>query len=73
MSERFGSSWDDLEQRLKGPGSHFMNSWEIAKRQLSPEDGGEDIQELGPVNLKVKGVTDFEWYDEEEQMVKLTR
>jgi hypothetical protein len=70
MSDRFGAAWDSLEQRLKGPGSYFMNSWEIVKRQLSP-DSDDGIQELGPVNLK--DVSDSKWYDEEELMVKLTR
>ncbi|PPJ53004.1 hypothetical protein CBER1_11214 [Cercospora berteroae] len=54
----------------KGPGSNFMNKWEIVKRQFG--DVGDDrTHTLGPLNLK--GVAESKWYDEEEGMVRLTK
>jgi hypothetical protein len=70
MSDRFGSAWDDVEARRKGPGSNFMNRWESVKRQLG-DSGDERVQEIGPVRMK--NVPDSQYYDEEEAMVRLTR
>ena len=70
MSARFGEAWDRIEHKRKGPGSHFMNKWEVVKRQFG--DSGDDrVQSLGPLNLK--GVEDSKWYDEDETMVLLNK
>ncbi|GIZ48282.1 hypothetical protein CKM354_001135000 [Cercospora kikuchii] len=70
MSKRFGDAWDSIGVHRKGPGSNFMNKWEIVKRQFG--DVGDDrTHTLGPLNLK--GVTESKWYDEEEGMVRLTK
>jgi len=53
----------------KGPGSRFMNAWESVKRSFVPQDD-DRTYEIGP--LKMDGVGDSAWYDEEEAMVKLT-
>lgn len=70
MSERFDAAWDNLEQRLKGPGSLFMNSWEQVKRQFS-DDCDIGVHEIGPINLE--NIPESKWYNDEEQMVKLTQ
>ena len=69
MSERFGSAYDRIEPRRKGPGSRFMNSWETVKRDFG-ERGDDRVREIGPLNLNVAG---SQYYDDEETMVRLTR
>ena len=69
MSQRFGAAWDQIEERRKGPGSRFMDQWERVKRSFG--DAGDDrVQEL---QLNIRGATDSQWYDEDENMVKLTK
>jgi hypothetical protein len=70
MSTRFGDAWNSIAIQRKGPGSHFMNRWEIVKRQLG-DPGDDRTYTLGPLNLK--GVPESKWYDEEEGMVRLTK
>ena len=70
MSSRFGAAWDDVEFRRKGPGSNFMNKWEYVKRQFG-DQGDERVQEIGPVRLR--GVPDSQYYDEDEGMVRLCK
>jgi hypothetical protein len=70
MHERFGSAFDDVEMRRKGPGSRFMTSWESVKRGFGTQNDTK-IKEIGP--LSMKGVEGSRFYDEEESMVRLTR
>lgn len=69
MRDRFGSSWDNIEERRKGAGSNFMEQWERVKCSFG--DTGDDRPH--ELQLNIKGHTDPRWYDEDEGMVKLTR
>jgi len=70
MRERFGSAFDEIEMRRKGPGSRFMNAWESVKRGFGTE-GDSMVKEIGP--LIMKDVESSQYYDDEEGMVRLTR
>lgn len=69
MKERFGSAWDQIEERRKGAGSNFMEKWEKVKRSFG-ESGDDRVQEL---QLNIRGAPDSQWYNEEEGMVRLTK
>ncbi|KAK4892651.1 hypothetical protein LTR27_008927 [Elasticomyces elasticus] len=70
MRQRFGSAFDEIEMRRKGPGSRFMNAWESVKRGFGA-NGDSLVKEIGP--LIMKGVGSSQYYDDEEGMVRLTR
>jgi len=70
MSTRFGHAWDCIEKKRKGPGSQFMDRWEIVKRQFGGS-GDDRTHKLGP--LKLEGIPDSRWYDGEEAMILLTK
>jgi hypothetical protein len=70
MHERFGSAFDNVEMRRKGPGSRFMTSWESVKRGFGTQSDTQ-IKEIGP--LSMKGVETSCFYDNEESMVRLAR
>lgn len=70
MRQRFGSAFDEIEMRRKGPGSRFMNAWESVKRGFGAQ-GDSMVKEIGPLNMK--GVESSQFYDDEEGMVRLTR
>jgi hypothetical protein len=61
--------FDTLPFSKKGPGSKFMISFETAKRDFGRNDDDDDIRELTDLKLDIP---DSEFYDEEEQLVKLT-
>ncbi|ESZ92367.1 hypothetical protein SBOR_7251 [Sclerotinia borealis F-4128] len=68
LSERFGSAFDELQFSQKGPGSRFMASFEMLKRDFGRNDERE-VGELGPLNLDI---LDSESYDREDRLVLLT-
>ncbi|KAK3070302.1 hypothetical protein LTR53_010703 [Teratosphaeriaceae sp. CCFEE 6253] len=70
MRQRFGSAFDEIEMRRKGPGSRFMNAFESVKRGFGAQ-GDSLVKEIGPLNMK--GVGSSQYYDDEEGMVRLTR
>ena len=70
MHQRFGTAFDDIEMRRKGPGSRFMSSWESVKRGFSANHDPL-VKEIGPLNME--GVSSSMFYDEEESMVRLSR
>lgn len=69
MARRFGSSFNDIAFDLKGPGSRFMQSFEVVKRDFGYSDD-DSVKEIGPINLRLE---DSEHYDSDERMVKLTK
>ncbi|KAH8650615.1 Hsp70 family protein-like protein [Tricladium varicosporioides] len=69
LSRRFGEPFDTLPFSKKGPGSKFMLSFETAKRDFGRNDDDDDIREVTDLKLDIP---DSEFYDEEEQVVKLT-
>ncbi|OBT74750.1 hypothetical protein VF21_06621 [Pseudogymnoascus sp. 05NY08] len=69
LSRRFGAPFDTLPISKKGPGSRFMKSFESSKRDFGRDDDDDDIRELTDLKLDIP---DSEFYDEEEQFVKLT-
>lgn len=69
MENRFGSSFVNVPFENKGPGSRFMQSFEIFKRDFGYSDD-DTVKELGPINLRLE---DSEYYDSDERMVKLTK
>lgn len=68
LSKRFGSAFDDLPFGQTGPGSRFMAAFEALKRDFGRNDERE-VGEVGPLNL---GISDCEYYDEEDRIVLLT-
>lgn len=68
LSKRFGSAFDDLPFCQTGPGSRFMAAFEALKRDFGRNDERE-VGEVGPLNL---GISDCEYYDEEDRIVLLT-
>lgn len=69
LSRRFGAPFDNLPFSKKGPGSKFMISFETHKRDFGRHDDDDGIRELNDLKLDIP---DSEFYDEEEQVVKLT-
>ena len=69
MSQRFGSAFDNIKMRRKGPGSRFMESWERIKRSFG-DPGDYRTQEIGP--LVMRGVGTSQYYDEDDSIVRLT-
>lgn len=71
MNHRFGYSFAKLELRRRGPGSRFMDSFESAKRNFSPNDDPDKIYEIGP--LRMDDVAESDQYDPEEGLIRLSR
>ncbi|KAL3449873.1 hypothetical protein BJX65DRAFT_305887 [Aspergillus insuetus] len=67
MKARFGKAFDSLPRRRTGPGSEFMNKFEIVKRDfgLSTEDGA--VHHL-PLNMPLQKA-DPEYFDVDERYV----
>jgi hypothetical protein len=70
MSERFGTAFDEIPLKRKGPGSEFMKKFELVKRDFgfSRED---KVNEL-PLRMKLKDPDD-KFYDDEESFVLLSK
>ncbi|CAG8949948.1 hypothetical protein HYFRA_00004279 [Hymenoscyphus fraxineus] len=68
LSERFGSSFDDVPFLQKGPGSRFMLSFEKCKKDFGSTDDRE-ILEIGPIKLEIP---DSDHYDADDRSVLLT-
>jgi hypothetical protein len=68
LSQRFGSSFDDLPFAQKGPGSKLMLSFERKKKDFGLNDDDEEL-EIGPIRLDIP---DSDYYDAYELAVKLT-
>jgi hypothetical protein len=69
MSERFGSSFDNLDPSKRGPGSRFMLSFETIKKDFGSSDN-ERPKDIGPIRLNSSNPAH---YDEDELMVKLSK
>lgn len=69
MSRRFGSAFDNLPHKRKGPGSDFMRAFEQVKRDFG-YSGEDTIHEL-PLNMPI-GDPNPEHYDDVERLVKIT-
>lgn len=69
MSDRFGSAFDDLPLKRKGPGSVFMNHFESLKKDFGV-DLDETVHEL-TLNLQSSDV-DTRYYDADDDAVLLT-
>ncbi|KAF7905182.1 uncharacterized protein EAF01_005703 [Botrytis porri] len=67
LSNRFGLAYGDLSVGQKGPGSRFMASFEMLKRDFGRNDDKE-TGELGPLNLDVPN---SEHYDVEDRVIYL--
>ncbi|PLB48506.1 actin-like ATPase domain-containing protein [Aspergillus steynii IBT 23096] len=71
MLERFGRDFETLPMKRKGPGSEFMNKFDIIKRDFTdPEDA--EILEL-PLNMTMSKLKlDPEYFDGDERQVLVT-
>ncbi|OJJ97569.1 hypothetical protein ASPACDRAFT_1890175 [Aspergillus aculeatus ATCC 16872] len=70
MSHRFGDAFDRLPMSTKGPGSAFMDKFEIIKKDFGSSTS-YDIFAL-PLNMKLPHTTSPEYFDVEERLVQLT-
>jgi hypothetical protein len=68
LSKRFGRAFQTLPHEKKGPGSVFMNCFEMVKRDFGLNDD-RGVREISPLNLNI---ADSQYYDDEERIVKLT-
>ncbi|KAL2181474.1 uncharacterized protein P884DRAFT_281709 [Thermothelomyces heterothallicus CBS 202.75] len=69
MAERFGSAFEDVPLRRRGPGSEFMASFEKVKQSFGIS---ENVSfEIYPIHMQ--GEFDEEHYDPEEAAVILSR
>ncbi|TAQ85429.1 hypothetical protein B7494_g6250 [Chlorociboria aeruginascens] len=68
MSRRFGTAFENVPHSQKGPGSKFMTCFEKLKQDFGHNDD-RGVRELSPINLNI---SDSQYYDDEERMVKLT-
>ncbi|KAL2164318.1 hypothetical protein VTH06DRAFT_3534 [Thermothelomyces fergusii] len=69
MEERFGSAFENVPLRRRGPGSEFMASFEKVKQSFGVSD---DVSyEVYPIDMQ--GTFDDEHYDPEEAAVILSR
>jgi molecular chaperone DnaK (HSP70) len=69
MSRRFGSAFEDVPLRRKGPGSEFMASFEKAKQSFGTTEN--DSFEVYPIDMQ--GEFGQDHYDEDEAAVILSR
>lgn len=68
MSRRFGRAFENLDQKVKGPGSRFMRSFEDVKCDF----GASTSTELKEISPFVMNVEDSEYYDSETHAVFLS-
>jgi hypothetical protein len=69
MSRRFGDLFNQLPPAKRGPGSQFMSSFELIKRDFGAKDD-DRLKEVGPLKLNSSNPLH---YDEDEGMVKLSK
>lgn len=74
LQERFGIAFEELPLNKIGARSHFMNAFEAIKRDFR---GNLDESKVYEVPLKMKKLDEEDpkmrdWYDFEEDVVKLT-
>jgi len=69
MRRRFGKAFEEVDMAKKGPGSHFMNSWESVKTAFKARSVDMPY-EIGPLNME--GVGNSRYYDKADNMVILT-
>ena len=69
MSQRFGSAFDSLPHKRKGPGSDFMKAFEQVKRDFGYSE--EDTVHELPLNMSIDK-PDPEYFDKVERLVKIT-
>ncbi|RAL13363.1 Hsp70 family protein [Aspergillus homomorphus CBS 101889] len=70
MLHRFGSAFQDLPASAKGPGSNFMNRFEIIKRDFGTSCDF-DVFEL-PLNMIPPSGVSSKDFDADERLVKIT-
>ena len=70
MGAHFGRDFYALEFKKKGPGSRFMKEFEAIKRDFG---GTRSAQKEFRIPLKIKNAADSSFYDEDENMVIVTR
>jgi hypothetical protein len=70
MTSRFGSSFQDVPLRRKGPGSEFMVSFEKAKQSFGTSEN--ETFEVYPIDMQ-PGDWNQDYYDEDEAAVILSR
>ncbi|RAH43079.1 Hsp70 family protein [Aspergillus brunneoviolaceus CBS 621.78] len=70
MSHRFGKAFDNLPVSAKGPGSHFMNRFEVIKKDFG-NSCFLDILEL-PLNMTLPKAKSSKHFDADERLVKIT-
>jgi hypothetical protein len=69
MTSRFGSAFEDVPLRRKGPGSEFMVSFEKAKQSFGTSEN--ETFEVYPIDMQ--GGFEQDYYDEDEAAVVLSR
>jgi hypothetical protein len=69
MTRRFGSAFEDVPPRRRGPGSGFMASFEKAKQSFGSSEN--DSYEIHPIHMQ--GELDEDHYDEDEAAVILSK
>lgn len=68
MSEKFGAAFDNVAAAKKGPGSRFMEDFEILKFDFR-DSAHDDMVEL-PLRMDIE---ESESYDPDDGTIKLTR
>jgi hypothetical protein len=69
MTTTFGKAYTKLDNRKRGPGSRFMDSFESAKRNFGWSSDDMPI-EIGPIDMEIPNTSQ---YDDFDQLVKLSR
>lgn len=70
MAERFGNAFTSLSHRKTGPGSIFMNKFELIKRDFGYSDD-EQTYEL-PLDIALTKA-DPEYFDVDERLVLISK
>lgn len=68
MNEKFGAAFDKVATAEKGPGSRFMEDFEIVKSDF-PNSARDNMVEL-PLRMDIE---ESESYDPDDGTIKLTR
>ncbi|KAJ0417519.1 hypothetical protein BJY00DRAFT_325500 [Aspergillus carlsbadensis] len=71
MKCRFGKAFESLPRRRTGPGSEFMNKFEIVKRDFGLKTEEDDAIHQLPLNMVLPEV-DPEHFDVDERLVLIT-
>jgi hypothetical protein len=71
MKARFGKAFSSLPRRRIGPGSEFMNKFEIAKRDFGMSTEDDSVHHL-PLNMPLQKA-DHEYFDFDERFVLLSK